>query len=125
MALVPPAVVTVTLTVPVPAGLVAVILVADTNVTPVPAFAPNLTVAPLAKPVPVMVTTVPPPVGPDEGDTPETVGTVSTVDWAAAGAAATPPSKPTTAAPTARAIATPRARILPAITVSPQRRSAA
>ena len=44
---------------------------------------------------------------------------------AAAGAAATPPSKPTTAAPIAKAIATLRARNLPAITVSPHRRSAA
>src|SRR6516225_8036564 len=125
MALVPPPVVTVTSTVPVPGGLVAVSLVGDTNVTPVAAFAPKLTVAVLVKLVPVMVTAVPPLGGPDEGDTPETVGTVSTVGWAAAGTAATPPSKPTAAAPRARTIATPRARILPAITVSPHRRSAA
>src|SRR6516164_1715849 len=119
MALVPPAVVTVTLTVPVPARLVACSLVADTKVTPVAAVPPNATVAPLAKLVPVMVTTVPPAGRPDDGDTPVTVGTVSTVGWAAAGTTATLPSKPTTAAPTARAIATPRARNLLAITVSP------
>ena len=58
------------------AGAAAVSLVADTKVTPVAAFAPKLTVAPLAKLVPVIVTAVPPAGGPDEGDTPLTVGTV-------------------------------------------------
>src|SRR5690348_13635324 len=74
VALVPPAVVTVTSTVPVPAGLVALSTVEDTNVTGLAAVPPNLTVAAAVKPVPVMVTTVPPAAGPDAGDTPVTVG---------------------------------------------------
>ena len=74
VALVPPRVVTVTSTVPVPAGLVAWSLVEDTNTTPVPATVPNDTVAPLVKLDPGMVTTVPPPSGPNDGDSPVTVG---------------------------------------------------
>jgi hypothetical protein len=58
---VPPGVVTVTLTVPVPVGLVAVIFPALTTVTFVAGVPPNDTVAGDAKFVPVMVTTVPPP----------------------------------------------------------------
>ena len=66
---VPPDVVTVTCTVAGVrvAGEVAVIDVAELTTTPVPAVAPNATVAPLMKFVPVMVTEVPPPVGPDVG----------------------------------------------------------
>ena len=73
---VPFAVVTVTLTMPaVPAGAVALIDVAETKVTAVPAFAPNFTVvAPLTKPVPVRVTTVPPATGPLDGLSAVTVG---------------------------------------------------
>lgn len=61
LAEVPPAVVAETFTAPAdPAGAVARMEVADTNVTAVPALAPNFTVvAPLMKPVPVRVTTVP------------------------------------------------------------------
>ena len=64
--------VTVTSTVPVPAGEVAVIEVAELTVTAVPALAPNETVELAVKPVPVIVTTVPPASGPgvraDGGD---------------------------------------------------------
>ena len=67
--LVAPATVTVMSTVPADsAGEVAVINVAEFTVTAVAATEPNITVAPVAKPVPVMVTDVPPVVGPDIGD---------------------------------------------------------
>ena len=72
----PPAVVTVTLTVPADsAGDVAIIEVAELTVTAVAVTVPNITVAPEAKPVPVMVTEVPPVVGPDVGLMLVTVGT--------------------------------------------------
>ena len=55
-----PVFVTVTVTAPtLPAGVVAVILVLLTTTTLVAAAAPNFTVAPLAKFVPVIVTAVP------------------------------------------------------------------
>jgi hypothetical protein len=74
VALVPPGFVTVTLTVPLPAGAVAVICVAELKVKRVAFVAPNFTaVAPL-KPVPVRTTEVPPVVGPVAGVTPITVG---------------------------------------------------
>ena len=57
-----------------PDGVVAVIDVAETNATFVAAAPPNVTVAPLTKFVPVMVTTVRPVVGPPIGDTAVTVG---------------------------------------------------
>ena len=58
-----------------PAGAVALIDVADTNVTLVPAFAPNFTVvAPDTNPLPVIVTTVPPATGPLTGLRAVTVG---------------------------------------------------
>ena len=66
--------VTVTSTVPEPAGLVAVIDVALLTVTAVAAVEPNATVSPDAKPVPVMVTVVPPAAGPLVGLTADTVG---------------------------------------------------
>jgi len=67
--------VTVTVTAPaLPAGVVAVIVVAFTTVTPVAAALPNVTVAPAAKFVPVMVTDVPPASGPLLGLTLLTVG---------------------------------------------------
>ena len=69
--------VTVTVTAPaVPAGVVAVIWVALTTTTLVAAAVPNVTVAPAAKLVPVMVTAVPPAVEPVFGDTVVTVGAV-------------------------------------------------
>ena len=65
LALVPPGVVTVTSTVPaVPAGAVAVILVALLTVTFAALVGPNLTAAAPVKLVPVIVTVVPPAVGP-------------------------------------------------------------
>ena len=61
----PPELVTVTVTAPaLPAGVVAVIVVLFTTVTPVAAALPNVTVAPEKKFVPVIVTAVPPAVGP-------------------------------------------------------------
>jgi hypothetical protein len=69
----PPGVVTVTLTVPVPGGLVAVICVAESAVI-VPAAPPKLT--PVAPPrlVPLIVTAVPPAVVPLAGANPLTTG---------------------------------------------------
>jgi hypothetical protein len=75
VALVPPEVVTVTSTVPAaPAGAVAVIWVALLTVKPVAAFAPKLTAVAPVNPVPLIVTLVPPAVGPDAGLTPVTEG---------------------------------------------------
>jgi hypothetical protein len=73
---VPPAVVAVTSTVPAdPAGDVAVIEVEEMTVTPVAAVPPKLTVvAPMMKPVPVIVTVVLPDVGPEVGEIDVTVG---------------------------------------------------
>ncbi|CAB5004555.1 unannotated protein [freshwater metagenome] len=76
---VPTAVVTVTFTIPAaPAGAVAVIEVAELTTTFVAELVPNLTVAPLMKPVPVSVTTLPPAAGPRVGLVALTVGTVPT-----------------------------------------------
>jgi len=74
VALVPPGPVTVTSTVPDPAGEVAVIDVAELTVTPVAAVPPKETVSPAAKFVPVTVTAVPPDAGPVAGFTLLTVG---------------------------------------------------
>ena len=71
---VPPVVVTVTSTVPVPAGEVAVIDVAEFTVKPVALVAPNLTAVAPVKLVPVIVTLVPPAVGPAVGEIEVTVG---------------------------------------------------
>ena len=91
MADVPPTVVTLTSTVPVPAGEVAVIDVAELTVKPVAGVAPNVTaVAPL-KLVPVIVTDVPPVAGPEVGDIDVTVGTATYVNWSAAEVADVPP----------------------------------
>ncbi len=57
------------------AGAVAVSEVAEATVTPVAATPPKATVAPLAKLVPVTVTTVPPAAGPLDGLMALTVGT--------------------------------------------------
>ena len=76
IALVPPAVVTLTSTVP-PAALageMAVICVLEIKVTLVPAVPPKLTVAALVNPVPVIVTRVPPATGPLVGLMLVTVG---------------------------------------------------
>ena len=70
----PPAVVTVTSTVPVPAGDVAVIEVAELTVKLVALVAPNFTAVAPVNPVPVIVTDVPPVVGPAVGEIDVTVG---------------------------------------------------
>ena len=78
--LITPGFVTVTVTAPaVPAGVVAVIDVALTTVTFVADALPNVTVAPVANPVPVIVTAVPPAGGPVLGETLVTVGGVTYV----------------------------------------------
>ena len=70
-----PLTVTVTVTAPaLPAGVVAVICVPLTTTTLVAATPPNVTVAPAAKFAPVIVTAVPPAVGPLPGETLLTVG---------------------------------------------------
>jgi hypothetical protein len=67
--------VTVTVTAPaLPAGVVAVSVVLFTTFTLVAAVPPNVTVAPVAKFVPVIVTAVPPAVVPLFGETLLTVG---------------------------------------------------
>ena len=70
---VPPGVVTVMSTVPVPDGDVAVICV-PVFVRIVADVPPNLTAVAPVKPVPVIVTVVPPPTGPEVGDLPVTLG---------------------------------------------------
>ena len=70
----PAGVVTVTSTVPVPAGLLAVIVVSFTTVRFVAAVVPNSTAVAPVKPVPVIVTGVPPAVGPLVGLRPVTAG---------------------------------------------------
>src|SRR5208283_1539080 len=91
VALVPPGVVTVTSTVPVPAGETAVILVPDTTVTLLAPVKPKSTVAPVTNPVPVTVTVVPPATGPAAGEMPVTAGTGSYVNWSDAEVALIPP----------------------------------
>jgi hypothetical protein len=75
VALVPPAVVTVTLTVPdCSAGETAVIEVDETTVTLVAATVPKSTAVAPVRLVPVIVTDVPPVTGPEVGLTAVTVG---------------------------------------------------
>ena len=77
VALVWPPTVTLTSTVPVPDGLVALQVVVLAQVTAVPAAAPKPTVvvpAVVLKPVPVIVTAVPPAAGPLVGLIPVTTG---------------------------------------------------
>jgi hypothetical protein len=75
----PPGVVTVTSTGPVPCGLTAVIEVALTMVKLVPGVAPKFTAVAPAKPVPVIVTSVPPADVPEFGLTAPTDGAVTYV----------------------------------------------
>ena len=77
--LVPAGAVTVTLTVPVPAGEVAVIEVAELTTTPVAAAVPNLTAVAPVKLIPEILTLVPPAAGPDFGDTEVTQGAAGPV----------------------------------------------
>jgi hypothetical protein len=74
VALVPAGVVTVTSTVPLPAGAVAVMLVGPLTVKDVAAVVPKLTAVAPVKLVPVIVTLVPPRVDPDVGFSAVTVG---------------------------------------------------
>jgi hypothetical protein len=70
-----PFTVTVTVTAPaLPAGVLAAIVVLFTTTTLVAAVLPNVTVAPAAKFEPVIVTAVPPAIGPLFGLTLLTVG---------------------------------------------------
>ena len=57
-----------------PAGVVAVTVVSFTRVTPVAAVPPTVTVAPVAKLLPLSVMRVPPAVGPELGFTDVSVG---------------------------------------------------
>ena len=70
----PPSVVTVTSTAPLPAGAVAVIEVALLTVYEVAAVVPNVTAVAAVKYLPVMVTLVPPASGPAVGLMPVTDG---------------------------------------------------
>jgi hypothetical protein len=87
---VPPGVVTVMSTGPVSAGAVAVSEVGELYVA-VAASRPKSTIDPATNPVPVMVTVVPPPLGPVLGLTDVTVGTGSNVNRSAALVAEVPP----------------------------------
>ncbi len=69
----PPGVTTVTFTVAVPAGLVAVIWVSELISTLLAAVVPKSTAVAPVKPVPVIVTIVPPAAGPDGRLTPVTL----------------------------------------------------
>jgi hypothetical protein len=74
--------VTTTLAVPaVLAGVVHVIDVGDTTTTLVHAAPPTVTVAPLAKLVPVIVIAVPPAADPDDGLTAVTVGSAGAAEY--------------------------------------------
>ena len=88
---VPPAVVTLISTVPVPAGEVAVIEVAELKVKLAAAVAPKVTAVTPVKLVPVMVTVAPPVCGPDVGEIEVTVGDGIYVNWSAADVAEVPP----------------------------------
>ncbi len=76
----PPGVTTVTSTTPVPAGLSAVMVVSLTTLTSVAGVVSKSTAVSVAKPVPVIVTEVPPDCGPSVGFRPVTVGRVE-VAW--------------------------------------------
>jgi hypothetical protein len=76
---VPSGVVTVTSTVPVPAGLFAVIVVSLTRTTPEAGVVPKSTAVAPVKPVPVIVTGVPPAVVPLVGLRPVTAGAAAVV----------------------------------------------
>jgi hypothetical protein len=91
VALVPPEFVTVTSTVPLPAGEVAVIDVALLTVNEVAAVPPNFTAVAPANDVPVMVTGVPPAPGPLFGEMEVTDGAETYVNWSAELVALVPP----------------------------------
>jgi hypothetical protein len=68
-------VVTVTSTVPAPAGLVAVIWVSESTVIAAALAPPKLTLVGPMKPLPVMITVMPPAALPVAGETPLTAST--------------------------------------------------
>jgi hypothetical protein len=74
---VPPVVITLTSTVPEPAGDVAVIDVAELTVKLVAPVAPNVTAVAPVNPVPVIATDVPPAIGPAFGEIEVTVAAVT------------------------------------------------
>jgi hypothetical protein len=88
---VPPRATTVTFTVPVPAGLVAMICVAEVTVKLLAATVPKSTSVAPVNPVPVIVTDVPPDVDPDLGLMPVTAGGATYVNWSADEVAEVPP----------------------------------
>jgi hypothetical protein len=95
VALVPPAVLTLTSTAPDPAGDTAVTDVGEFTFTPVAAAVPNLTVVALLKFVPLIVTVLPPAVGPVFGLTPVTVGGGAYLNSSAPLVVLVPPDVPT------------------------------
>ena len=70
---VPPGVVTMTSTVPLPGGLLTAICLPESELI-IPATPPKLTMVASARLVPLIVTRVPPAVGPVAGETPVTAG---------------------------------------------------
>jgi hypothetical protein len=89
--LVPPGVVTVTSTVPVPAGAVAVTEVAVLAVIAEAALAPKCTAEALARSDPVIVTELPPSEGPEAGDKWDTTGRATYVYRSAGPLVVVPP----------------------------------
>ena len=86
----PAGVITVTSTVPVPAGLSAVIVVSLTTVKSVAAVVPKSTAVAPVNPVPVIVTKVPPAAGPLVGLMPVTVGAAAAA-WVSTTSSPSPP----------------------------------
>jgi hypothetical protein len=78
----PAGVVTVTSTTPLPAGATALIHVAEVTVKLLAAAPPKATAVAPVKPVPLIVTVVPPAAGPPVGLSPVTVGAVGAGGWA-------------------------------------------
>ena len=74
VALVPPGPVTVTSTVPVPAGATAVIELSESTVKLAASLEPNLTAMAPVNSLPAIVTVVPPACGPSLGVSPVTAG---------------------------------------------------
>jgi len=73
-------------------GLVAVIEVAEFTVNAIAVWVPKVTPVAPVNPEPVTVTTVPPAVRPDGGETPETIGAVPPLPEAATQRLAARPS---------------------------------
>jgi hypothetical protein len=92
VALVPPGVIIVTSTVPVPAGEVAEMLVSEFTIKLTATMVSNLTPAAPLNPEPLIVMEVPPSAGPLFGEMEDTIGTGTYVNWSAAEVALVPPS---------------------------------